>query len=135
MRASRQNPQQALGVYLCLLAAILLYAPLSALAWNASSMSCCNGDHCPLHHHDPQKQQTHEMDCGHVSDEMAACSMSCCHTPEKVTLAALTFVLPRPAIAADAVTTAGLAEISQSNEIRSAREPLSPPPRLASVAV
>lgn len=135
MQARHQSARQKLGAYLCLLAAVLFYAPLGAFAYDAISMSCCEGDHCPLHHHHQQKQQTHETDCGHESDEMAACSMSCCHTPEKLTLAALAFVLPRPGIAAEELIVTGALETPRSNEIRSSHEPTLPPPRLSAAAL
>jgi hypothetical protein len=135
MFARQEKAQRKLGAYLCLLATMLLYAPLTALAWSASAMSCCDGDHCPLHQHDHQNTQKHAMDCGHESDEMTACSMDCCHTSEKATLTALTFVLPRPGIAADAVIITRASEVMQSSEIRSFPEPLSPPPRLAAAVL
>ena len=135
MFARKQKAQQRLGAYLCLLAVALLYAPLTALAWNASPMSCCGGDRCPLHQHHHQSTQKHQTDCVHDSDEMTACSVDCCHTSEKATLSALTFVLPGLGTAGDGVVITRALEILPSSEIRSFPEPLSPPPRLSCVAL
>lgn len=132
MSAREENARRNVGAYLCLLATVLLYAPLAALACSVSPMSCCDGDHCPLHRQHRQDTHKHDMDCGHDSDEMTACSMDCCHTSEKAALTLLTFVLPYPGIVAEASLVTGAHQIIQSSEILLSHQPLSPPPRLAS---
>jgi hypothetical protein len=92
-------------------------------------MSCCDGDHCPLHHHHHQKAQAPEAECGHHGDGMTACSMNCCQTSEQAALTALAFVLPSPAIAATDAVILRAVEILPSTELRAIREPLAPPPR------
>jgi hypothetical protein len=135
MAAFLKNARPKFGVYLCLLATVLLQAPLAAAAWNLSSMSCCNGDYCPLHGHHHQKRQTQEMDCQHESDEMTACSMNCCPTPEKAALTPLTFVLPCSTVSARESVTTSAVDIPQPNELCSIREPLAPPPRFTAVVL
>ena len=130
-----KNARLKFGVYVCLLATVLLQAPLAVAAWNLSSMSCCNGDHCPLHQHHHQKTQPLEMDRGQASDEMTGCSMNCCQLPDKAALTALTFVLPGPGISTGGYVITGAIGILQSNELRSTREPLAPPPRFPAVVL
>jgi hypothetical protein len=132
MPARRKSAFLKLGAYLCLLAAGVLQAPLAAAAWNLSSMSCCTGDHCPLHHRH-QKTQAPEVDCEHDAYGMTACSMDCCQTSEKVALTALAFVLPVPRIAVGGSAITRAVEILQTNELRLDREPLAPPPRFTAV--
>jgi hypothetical protein len=123
-----------LGAWICLFAAVFLYAPLAAASWSAHAMSCCTGDHCPIaHHHHSKKQAARhgEMDCGHDMGEMMNCSMSCCQSSEMPLVTAVAFVLPdssstlAPAAVVPAVETAHAIAIPRSVE------PLSPPPRFA----
>lgn len=130
-----KNARLKFGAWLCLLAAVLLQAPLAAAAWNLSSMSCCHGDYCPLHGHHHQKTQTQAMDCQHESDEMTACSMNCCQTPERAALTPLTFVLPGPGTGAIGSSTTRAADNPQPNELCSIREPLAPPPRFTAAVL
>ena len=135
MSARREKAGRKVGAYLCLLATVLLYAPLAALACNVSSMTCCDGDRCPLHRHHQRDTHKHDMDSGHDSDEMTDCSMDCCHTSEKAALTMLTFVLPRLEIEAHTSILACAITILVSDEIRLAHEPLAPPPRFGAVAL
>jgi len=75
------------------------------------------------------------MDCQHDSDEMTACSMNCCQTPEKNALTALAFVLPRPEMAAEVAEIAATVKMERFDPIPSFRKPLSPPPRFAAVVL
>jgi hypothetical protein len=133
LEGSRQNAYRTTRAYLCLFAAVLFYGPFTALAWTASSMGCCSGDHCPLHHHRQQNTQKGAIDCGHENDEMTACSMDCCHTPEKIALSPLTFVLPHAQRLTHIATLGSSIAILQPNEICPLHEPASPPPRLTSL--
>lgn len=130
MAKSSKPARRTVGACVCLLATVLLYAPLAAAAWTMQSMSCCAGEYCPLHRQSHQKTQEHEMDCGHDHSGMAACSMDCCHIPEKAALSLLTFVLPRPESVSKAQVIAHFVNFSDTNEIRPFSKPLSPPPRV-----
>src|ERR1700752_2498757 len=87
MTAQHQNRWRSFFATLCLVAAVLLYAPLGGAAWLLYSGACCtSGGKCPIHgHHHTQTPATsgHAMDCGHEMPGMAQCSMSCCHNPDR----------------------------------------------------
>jgi hypothetical protein len=130
----RRSPKTAYSVccaHLCLIATLLLYAPLAGVAWHAASMNCCEGDYCPIHHHERNKASTHDANCSHEGNAKAGCAMDCCHTPEKATLTSLSFVLPDVEIATRLDFIAPATEAGQSNGIRVFLDPLSPPPRPA----
>jgi hypothetical protein len=123
-----------LAAWVCLLAAVALYAPLAAAAWSAHSMACCTGDQCPIAAHHHQKKQASprsDMDCGHdMGDALANCSMSC-QNSENPIVTAVAFVLPRAAVTSAPVAIVNAGSIVQSTELPRPAEPLSPPPRLA----
>jgi hypothetical protein len=116
----------------CLLAVILLYAPLGAALWTAQSMPCCTGDHCPIpsHHHQktPPAPAQH-MNCGHEMTGMTACSISCCQTTDRPMVVSLAFVLPHLSFSFAPPLTAPLAKMQQAAAFSSFFAPLSPPPR------
>jgi hypothetical protein len=123
-----------LTAWVCLLAAVALYAPLAAAAWSAHSMACCTGDQCPIaaHHHQKKQASPHsDMDCGHDMVEMTTCSMSCCQNSENPIVTAVAFVLPDTAVASAPIAFVNATSISQSTELLRRAEPLSPPPRFA----
>ena len=122
------------AAWVCLFAAVALYAPLAGAAWSVHAMTCCAGDHCPIpqHHHQKKQASPHaEMDCGHDMGEMMNCSMSCCQNSEKPLVTAVAFVLPPAAFTSAAVSVVDVAEDLQSLEIPRSIKPLSPPPRFA----
>ena len=138
MIASSHERKRIVAAWVCLFAAVALYAPLAGGAWLAHAMACCAGDHCPIaehhHHHQEKQASSHgEMDCGHDTgaDEMMNCSMSCCQTSEKPLVTAVAFILPGLVLTSSSVSVAGVAESAQAPEIPRSTRPLSPPPRLA----
>jgi len=134
VNASSQNRTRIAAAWVCLCAAVALYAPLAGGAWSAHAMACCTGDHCPIAQHHHQKKQAlphEEMDCGHDMGEMMNCSMSCCQNSEKPLVTAVAFVLPDAAFSSAAISVVGVADTVQSLESPRSIRPLSPPPRLA----
>jgi hypothetical protein len=134
VNASSQNRKRVLAAWMCLFAAVALYAPLAGGAWSAYAMACCTGDHCPIaqHHHQKKQASPHaEMDCGHDMGEMMSCAMSCCQNSEKPLVTAVAFVLPDAAFSSTPISIVGVAETAQALEIPRPTRPLSPPPRLA----
>jgi hypothetical protein len=123
---------------LCLLALVLLHAPILLAAWSIQTGMCCTGDYCPIaaHHH----QKTHEspayqMDCGHAMsghqmNEMSGCAMSCCHDSNVPAIASVAFVMPF-VLSLDGLVSADspVVSIKQTDFLR-ATEPLFPPPRV-----
>jgi hypothetical protein len=130
----RTDRGRIVGAWVCLFAAVFLYAPLAAATWSAHAMACCTGDYCPIaaHHHRqkaPATQHSH-MDCERNAGEMMNCSMSCCPSSEKPLVTAVAFVLPHMASViapASGVSAAGNLHVVA---IPQSAEPLSPPPRL-----
>jgi hypothetical protein len=141
MKCSRHVPRapgRMLSAVVCLVAVVLLWAPLWAAAW--SGMTCCTGRMCPIHGHsapnhprpvraEPEKTP---MDCEHHSgNAIANCSMSCSHDSGPFLTTAVIFVLPAPvAISQPAPAMAAPLNFSPA-EFGQSFEPLSPPPRIA----
>jgi len=134
MQTAPYDLRRFLSASLCLLAVILLYAPIAAAAWSSYSAACCNTSQCPIkaHHHQSQKSPAsseYHMDCGHDMAEMSACSMSCCQNTERPAMASLAFVLPAAlSFTGPAVRKAPFQSAKPLDFLRSI-QPLSPPPR------
>ncbi len=134
MNASSQDRKRVFAAWVCLLAAVALYAPLAGAAWSVHSMACCTGDHCPIaqHHHQKKHASPHsDMDCGHDVGEMMDCSMSCCQDSEKPLVTAVAFVLPQQMFAFAPACLVPAAETARAVAIPRVVKPLSPPPRFA----
>ena len=113
----------------CLLAVLLLYAPLGAAVWTTQGMLCCAGDLCPIHHHQKTPAAPAHHNCGHEMG-MTACSMSCCQTTDRPMVASLSFILPQLKFSFAAVLISPLETARSSIAPSRSSEPLSPPPRL-----
>jgi len=92
-------PGKKLGAWVCLLAAILLWSPLWAAAWQSNAMNCCADGMCPIHAHANQSSQNNmpkqSTPCDHHSGlHLMQCSLSCCHAKIHSFVAAIVFVLP-----------------------------------------
>jgi hypothetical protein len=134
MNASSQDRKRLLAAWVCLLAAVTLYAPLAGAAWSVHAMGCCTGDHCSIaqHHHQKKQASPHsDVDCGHDMGEMMACSMSCCQDSEKPLVTAVAFVLPLVLSGFTPASVVPAAEIAHAVAVPRPVKPLSPPPRLA----
>jgi len=134
VNGSSQDRKRVLAAWVCLLAAVTLYAPLAGAAWWVHSMACCTADHCPIaqHHHQKKKASPHsDMDCGHDTGEMMDCSMSCCQDSEKPLVTAVAFVLPHLVSAFAPASVVPATESARAVAILRSIEPLSPPPRFA----
>jgi hypothetical protein len=126
------------GAWVCLVAVVMLWAPLGAAAWQANGMACCEGGMCVAHGHSttnrPKPQETSPgespMNCVHHGDRgIVNCSMSCSHDGSSFLTTAVIFVLPGPAaISQPALVLAAPTTFVQAAFVRS-YDPLSPPPR------
>src|ERR1700688_1914295 len=85
---------QVFSAWFCLVATLLLFAPLAKAAWSAHAAACCSGDHCPIPEHHHSKGPAHGADCEHQTGGIAACTMSCCQNAEHIMLVAMAFVVP-----------------------------------------
>jgi hypothetical protein len=134
VNALNQQRRRVLAAWVCLFAAVALYAPLAGAAWSAHAMSCCTGEYCPIaehHHHKKQIAPHPDMDCGHDMGAMMDCSMSCCEGPEKPLVTAVAFVLPDVTIASALFAVTDAADSVRALAIPRSLEPVSPPPRFA----
>jgi hypothetical protein len=123
---------------LCLLAVVVLYAPLAGAAWSSHAMACCTADHCniPQHHHRKAPVgPASETNCGHDMSGLIACSMSCCEDPDKPVVTAIAFLLPPLAFTSAPMLVTRAVEATHSIEIPRSVQPLSPPPRVAAAAL
>ena len=133
-----QQRLRSLFAMTCLLAVILLYAPLAAVAFSAYAKACCSSGQCPIkgpHQHHAPPASEHAMDCGHETPSIASCSMSCCHNPDRPALTPAVFVLPAPITASASWIFEPAIQLPTSLNSLLSPEPLSPPPRLAPAAV
>jgi len=139
MTNRRQNSQNRLAVWLCLFAALCLYAPLALSAWPANS-SCCEDGLCamPEHHHrgaasSPDKGSDTSALCDHQSSGhsggMTNCKMSCCDQQEHAPIAPVAYVVPAPASLASLAVAARAPLAATPNSFFVALDPLFPPPR------
>ena len=134
-----------MGAWVCLLAAFLLWAPVGALAFQASGIGCCTGGLCPAHGHQKTNQATDQqsalaetpMECEHAGGSgqnhrgAMKCSMSCCQESGDTLMAAAIFILPETtAISVPTGSAAAPIELTAAEFIQSIRPP-SPPPRLS----
>lgn len=73
------------------------------------------------------------MDCGHDMSGMMACSMSCCQDTVRPAIMPVSFVLPQVMNVPTVDEVISPVSLSSSFEISQVTEPLSPPPRLATL--
>jgi hypothetical protein len=127
------------GAWVCLSAAMLLWAPAWGTAFLASRMTCCTGTMCAAHGHADTKgasktqsttQQDTPMECNHGSQTgLMACRMSCCHNQDRPLTGAVIFVLPEPMTISAAIVATPADVTPPAREIGYLFEPPSPPPR------
>jgi hypothetical protein len=132
-------PGRVFAGWVCLLAALLLWTPMWATAWQANAMACCNGKQCAAHSHSaashkaarPTKATDDEpaMQCHPSVANLMPCSMACCQSPEHVFAASILFVLPAPATLAAPVHFLPAVSGLETTKILTAFAPPSPPPK------
>jgi hypothetical protein len=138
VKRKTQHRVRAAAAWLCMLAVVLLYAPMAGAALLAYGVDCCVGGFCniPEHHHHKSQpapaQDTAPMDCGHDMSGMTSCSMSCCKDPARPALIPGAFVLPPANFAPAASGVIRPIFLANTLEISRFVKPLSPPPRFAS---
>ena len=124
---------RAIGAQVCLVAAILLYMPLFAAAWQARAMNCCDGTQCAVHGHASSKHGTKAgaaMECAHPgAPALMDCKISCCEERERPMSAGIVFVMPVAARISEMVQAETLPISLNATVFSSAVEIPSPPPR------
>jgi hypothetical protein len=123
-----------IGAWVCLLAAMLLWAPLWSSAWQTKGMACCDGRMCVAHGH--AAGQHTPMNCGHEGHAgVAACQVKCCQDEGATFVAAVIFLMPGQIRIFAPVVTQDVREKAQAVLTAFVVEPPYPPPRsIASIA-
>jgi hypothetical protein len=133
------SPRSKLGAWVCLVAALLLWAPLWAPVWLADGMNCCVGGMCPVHQHakhsqdyaNPNNSSEPAASCEHHGERrMAPCSMSCDHREARTFVASIAFVLPQTVVFCGAPRSLGALQFSSEHALRPNITPPDQPPRL-----
>jgi hypothetical protein len=133
-------PGRTFGAWVCLLAVVMLWAPMGAVAWQANGMACCESGMCVAHGHSktnqpiPQKQKAtpgeSPMNCEHQDDRgVVNCSITCGHESGASVTTAVIFLLPDPAVICRPSNTLTAPTISAPTAFVQWYDPLSPPPR------
>jgi hypothetical protein len=137
MTTRHQNRSRSFYSIACLLAVVLLYAPLAAAAWSSYAAGCCTSNQCPIkehHHHQSPAAPENHMDCGHELSGMTACTMSCCHNPDRPFVFSVVFVSSASINIFEPSALQSHIAFTKLPDLRRSIEPLSPPPRLLSAA-
>ena len=133
-------PGRKIGAWVCLVAALLLWSPLWAAAWQARAMDCCTDGMCAAHGHTNSASHqgrhapssTIPTNCEHSNPSgLIECSVSCCQETENrhsVTMAII-FVLPKPVAVVNPVVAMGDAHTKMPPKFVQSCKPPIPPPR------
>jgi hypothetical protein len=131
-------PGRVLEAWVCLVAVVLLWAPMWAAAWRANGMACCCSglpqarEQSKTNHPRPQQATPVEapIGCQHQGgSEITGCSMSCCHESSPCITTSVIFVLPeRATICQPSQAMAAFANFAPTEFVLSF-EPPYPPPR------
>jgi len=135
-------PGRKTAGWVCLLAVMLLWAPLWAMALEASGMGCCADGFCARAKHEHQKTnqavKLHPapaeapMECEHQGGAARnKASLSCCHEGSDALAAAVLFILPRTVPISVPLGVAWASPKRTATGFSQSIEPLSPPPRIA----
>src|SRR5216684_6885625 len=94
---------QKVAACACLLALLLVYAPIASATLLAVTGACCTGDQCPIHgnHHPAREKPAQQsddppMNCdhdGHAANKTQSCLISCCHSVEQSVAHSNSFLL------------------------------------------
>lgn len=125
-------PGRTLGAWVCLMAIVLLWAPLWASAWAARGMACCTGNMCAAHEHaktNPAGKNEAPRECERHGGGIAACSMSCCHDQGASLLSGTLYVLPGPVAISLPAETLNSSAAAKCEEVLQVFAPPSPPPK------
>ena len=130
------DPRRVFRALVCLVAVILLWAPMGAAAWQTNGMACCKGNMCMAHKHSKSKrsepQQSTLLECAHHSEsEATKCSMSCCHETDPTLIGAVVFLLPTPGMISQSFPVTAALPNFAAKEFLGSFEPIAPPPRTA----
>jgi len=131
--------QKSIAALVCLLALLLMYAPMASATLMALSGTCCAGDYCPIHgtrhaaqNGNAEKNKSAPMDCGHENHDtgkMHSCSLSCCQTVEQIAVNVHVFLLTPLAITTSLATLSPAPIARDSSIVSPVFAPQAPPPK------
>ncbi|HTC42550.1 MAG TPA: hypothetical protein VK703_13305 [Candidatus Acidoferrales bacterium] len=126
-----------MGACVCLIAAVLLWSPLWAVAWQSAQMSCCDSgicltaDHAKQHHGSAPGASQKPVTCEHQGgNEISQCAIHCYQTEFHVFVASIVFVLPIAPVPARSPYFVTPVALSAQREILPSVAPPDRPPRL-----
>jgi hypothetical protein len=125
---------QKVAACACLLALLLVYAPIAGATLMSVTGACCTGDQCPIHgnHHPSKHDEPAAMDCHadkHNVNQMDSCSISCCHTDQRAALNANIFVLTPISVSMPLLANTQTFLAFAATGLCLAFAPLAPPPK------
>jgi hypothetical protein len=125
---------QKVAAWACLLALLLVYAPIASATLMSVTGACCSGDQCPIHgnHHPSKHAEPAAMDCHgdkHNVNQMDSCSISCCHTDQRAAVNANIFVLTPISVSMSLVANTQTFFAFAATGLSLAFAPLAPPPK------
>jgi hypothetical protein len=125
---------QKVAAYACLLALLLVYAPIASATLMSVTGACCSGDQCPIHgnHHPSKHEEPAAMDCHgdkHNVNQMDSCSISCCHTDQRAAVNANIFVLTPISVSMQLLANTQTFLALAATALSLACAPLAPPPK------
>jgi len=137
MKETANSRMRTTGACLCLLALLLVYAPMASATLMAVTGACCTGEQCPIHgnHHSapkaPAQASGAPMDCDHAdhSSKVNACSMSCCNNLEQIAVHAHIFLLTPLGISTELIPLSAASLAPANVSASQAFAPLAPPPK------
>ena len=141
MRCSLHIPiaqGRTFGAWVCLLAVVMLWAPLEVAAWHANGMACCEGGMCVAHKHPKTNQPmprevtpgVSPINCEHQGNNGTVdCSMTCGHETSPSVTAGVIFVLPESAAICEPAPALAAPVSFAPIALVPSYDPLSPPPR------
>lgn len=134
------------AAWVCLLAVLVLWAPLGAVALEANGIGCCMAGFCARGPHGHQRGEQAApvkpaaaettMGCEHHGGatqnkpDAMKCSMSCCHETSAAMAAAIVFVLPATTFLSAPLGAASASPELTATVFMQSIQPLSPPPRI-----
>jgi len=139
LQTPRQRLQKSVAAIACLIALLLVYAPMATATLMAVTGACCTGDYCPIHgnHHPSQKSDAQQnenapMDCGHeghATSKMNSCSVSCCQTVEQIAVKVHVFLLTPLPITTSLATLCPAPIALNGSLVSPVFAPKAPPPK------
>jgi hypothetical protein len=125
---------QKVAACACLLALLLVYAPIASATLLSVTGACCSGDQCPIHgnHHPSKHAEPAAMDCHgdkHNVNQMDSCSISCCHTDQRTAVNANIFVLTPISVSMPLLANTQTFLAFAATGLSLAFAPLAPPPK------